>query len=111
MACLRLELIDVGRYQLQYPLTRSDDELYMFGSGPFEASYLDLSLDESDEQTFTFKRPFSGIPKIIAGFASLTPSVGNVNVYVESVTKTGGVVKTSAPITGKIILHAIYNVS
>jgi hypothetical protein len=109
MACLKFELKDISRYQLQYPLTRSDSNLYMFTDSPLEAAHLTVDLIDSDSESFTFKRAFSGIPGAIVGFLSLTPDVGNVNVYLESLTATGGVVKTSAPVTARVVIHALYN--
>lgn len=109
MACLKFELKDISRYQLQYPLTRSDQNLYMFSNAPLEASHLTVDLVESDTGSFTFKKPFSGTPGVIVGFLSLSPDIGNVNVYAESITPIGGMVRTSAPVTARVVIHALYN--
>ena len=109
MACLKFELKDISRYQLQYPLTRSNDNLYMFSNSPLEAAHLTVDLVESDSVSFSFKQPFSGVPGAIVGFLSLASDVGNVNVYVESITPSGGTVRTSAPVTARVSVHALYN--
>lgn len=111
MACFKLQYKDTSRYQLQYPLTRGDDNLYVVADTPLEASYQFLKLQDTDAASFTFDRPFTGIPHVVAGFVALSPLIGNpsVNVYVESVTATGGVVRTSAPvIIAAVAVHAIY---
>jgi hypothetical protein len=109
MACFKFELRDISRYQLQYPLTRSDKNLYMFSNSPLEAAHLTVDLVDSDSKTFSFKKAFSGIPGAIVGFLSLIPDVGNVNVYIESLTPSGGVVRTSAPVTARVVIHALFN--
>jgi hypothetical protein len=109
MSCFRFVLKDISRYQHQYPLVRSDDNLYLFGSGPFEAGYVDVPLEMASQASFVFRRPFSGVPNVVAGFRVLNGGAPNINVYVESVTETGGVVRTSAPVTGVVVVHAIYD--
>ena len=109
MACLKFELKDISRYQLQYPLTRSSENICMFSNSPLEAAHLTVDLIDSDQAQFKFKRPFTGIPGVIVGFLSLSPDIGNVNVYVESLTTEGGIIKTSAPITARVAVHALYN--
>lgn len=109
MSCFRFVLKDISRYQHQYPLVRSDDNLYLFGSGPFEAGYVSVPLESASQASFVFRRPFSGVPNVVAGLRVLDGSDPNVNVYVESVTASGGVVRASAPVTGVIIVHAIYD--
>ena len=111
MACLKFVLKDISRYQLQYPLTRSDDNQYLFASEPLEAAYTSVELVDADSATYTFDKSFSGTPNVVVGFVSLTPGSPNVNLYAETVTATGGIIRTSAPITGKVAVHAIYNPS
>lgn len=108
MACLKFVLKDISRYQLQYPLTRSDDNQYLFASEPLEAAYTSVELVDADSATYTFDKSFSGTPNVVVGFVSLTPGSPNVNLYAETVTATGGIIRTSAPITGKVAIHAVY---
>ena len=111
MACLKFVVKDISRYQLQYPLTRSEDNRYLFANTPLEAAHTSVDLANASSASFTFRRPFSGTPYVVVGFVSLSPGSPNVNLYTESVTATGGVVRTSAPVTGKVAIHAIYNPS
>lgn len=108
MACLKFVLKDISRYQLQYPLTRSDDNQYLFASAPLEAAYTSIELVDADSATYTFSRPFSGTPNVVVGFVSVSPGSPNVNLYAETATETGGIIRTSAPITGKVAIHAVY---
>lgn len=111
MACLKFVQKDISRYQLEYPLTRSDNNRALFASEPLEIGYTRVSLEDSDSSSFTFSRPFSGTPNVVAGFVSLDPGAPNVNLYVESVTDSGGVLRTSAPVNGQVAVHAVYNPS
>lgn len=113
MACFKLDLKDMSRYQIQYPLTRadkvSDDNTYLISDEPLEASHLSVDFINTDTAQFQFKRPFSGTPTVIAGFFSNNVSIGNASVYVESISPAGGTIRTSAPVTARVIVHAIYN--
>lgn len=108
MACLKFVLKDISRYQLQYPLTRSDDNQYLFANAPLEAAHTSVELVDADSATYTFNRPFSGTPNVVVGFVSVSPDSPNVNLYAETATETGGTIRTSAPITGKVAIHAVY---
>lgn len=108
MSCFSLKSIDLNRLQKFYPLSNPQASSLLVSNTPFEMSYMMISLEGSDTATFTFKKSFSGIPNVVANFVSLNTIVGNVHVYVESVNKSGGTIKTSAPITGKVSLQAIY---
>lgn len=108
MSCFSFKSIDLNRLQKFYPLSDPKASGLLVSNTPFEMSYMMISLEGSDTATFTFKKSFSGIPNVVAGFVSLDTNIGNVNVYVESVNKSGGVIRTSVPTTGKISLQAIY---
>jgi hypothetical protein len=69
--------------------------------------YLMVDVTQSDTIPFTFNRAFSAAPSVVANFVSLNTLVGGVNVFVESVSSTGGVIKTSAPISGRVSIQAI----
>ena len=107
MSCYKFSAIDTNRWQIQYPLVRSKKGNMLVSDSPVEIMYKVLDISESDSLTLVFDSPFVSIPKVIAGFVSLTASVGNVNVYVETVSKTGCTIRTSSAVTGKIAVHAI----
>lgn len=113
MAHISLQLKDVSRYQIEYPLSNPDSKslLSILSNSPLEASYTTVVIQDSDQAEFTFDKSFTNTPSVIAGLISLSESspAPSVNVYVESVTKSGGVVRTSAPVTSaSIAVHAIY---
>lgn len=108
MACLKFVLKDISRYQLQYPLTRSDDNLFLFSNEPLEAAVTSVEMNNASSATYTFSRPFSGTPNVVVGFISLSSGSPSVNLYAETATETGGVIRTSAPVTGKVAIHAVY---
>lgn len=106
--CLKLEPLDLNRYQIQYPLTKPDKRYRLTGNKPFEMGYILVDLVESDTANFSFSEPFSGIPNVMAGLLTADNAIGNVNVYTLSVSPSGGVLKTSAPITAKVAVQAVY---
>lgn len=106
--CLKLVPLDLNRYQIQYPLKRSNKKTRLIGDKPLEMNYLLIDLVDSDTATFSFSEKFSNTPNAIAGLVTPSGSIGNVNVYISDLTSTGGTVKTSAPVTAKVIIQAIY---
>lgn len=112
MSCFKLELKDLSRYQLQYPLSDPDSRTFIaLSDTPLEASYQLVAIQDSDQATFTFKRPFTETPQVVAGLVKLSSLVPipSVNVYVESVTKEGGIIRTSAPVlVAGVAVHAMY---
>jgi len=106
--CLKLRPIDLNRYQIQYSLTRPDKRYRLTGNKPFEMGYILVNLVESDTANFSFTEPFSGVPNVMAGLLTVDNAVGNVNVYTLSISPTGGVLKTSAPITATVVVQAVY---
>lgn len=108
MSCFRFKTIDLNRVQKYYPISDPSATQLLFSNTPFEMGYLMIDVADSDIVNFTFTKPFSAPPSIVANFVSLNTVSGNVHVFVESVTATGGVIRTSAPATGRISLQAIY---
>ena len=60
-----------------------------------------LTLSSTDTGTITFSR--STVPKVVA------MAIGDVNVYVESVSTSTSVIRTSAIFSGDIHYHVINN--
>ena len=109
MSFLKLELKETSRYQLQYPLSKVGSDLFITADSVLEASQQTIDISGTDQVSFTFEKRFSGIPQVIAGLVANNNQVPVVNVYVESVTETGGVIRTSAPVdTAFVAVHAIY---
>lgn len=74
----------------------------------FEIENIIVEVLESDTVTVTFKEPFTEKPNVVANFVTISGD-SNVNVYVDSVTKTQAVIKTSSVITGQIHVQAMYS--
>lgn len=110
MSFFKLQIKDMSRYIIQYPTSNPGPKLFeVFSAKPLEASVQTVDILGTDQVTFSFERSFTSVPVAIAGFVSLNSSVAGVNVYVESVTRTGGTVRTSAPVdSAKIAIHAVY---
>lgn len=117
MSCFNLKKIDLSRYQIEYPTSGDSTGEYTILSEAgnplktLEVSYKLLVLQNTDQASFTFDKKFSDIPTVVAGFVNLTNLVSNpgVNVYVESVTELGGVVRTSGPVElAAVSIQAVY---
>ena len=106
--CLKLDLLDLNRYQIQYSLRRSDKKSRLVGNKPMQIDYLTVQLTNSDTVDFSFTKTFPAVPNAIAGLLTNSESVGNNNVYISSLSSTGGTVKSSSPITAKVIVQAVY---
>lgn len=108
MACNRVRLGDLGKLRKKYPLVRNLPRVVLVSNTEPEIEniiYDVISL--SDTIVINFSNQFSGIPSVIASFISPN-SYGNVNVYVTNISISSVTVCTSAPVTGKIIVQAIY---
>lgn len=105
--CLKFKLLDQNRYQVQYPLKVGKYKNSLVGNKPMEMGYLFVDINNTDTVNFSFSEAFSSVPNVIVGLMVDNNNIGNVNVYTESVTKTGGTIKTSAPITAKVIVQAV----
>jgi len=108
MSCLRVKLRDLGRYQKKYSLVRNEPVFKLISDRSIEMETLIVDIVDSDQVSVSFTIPFSEIPAVVANIMTQSSNVGSVNVYAYSVNKTGAVIKTSAPITGKISIQAIY---
>lgn len=109
MAFLKLELKETSRYQLQYPLSRGNEDLFITADSVLEASQQLVELAGTDQVSFTFEKAFSGMPQVVVGLVAKNGLAPIVNVYVESLTESGGVIRTSAPVDEALVaVHAIY---
>jgi hypothetical protein len=62
-----------------------------------------LTFSSTDTGTITFSESYATVPKVVAMAA------GDVNVYVESVSTSTSVIRTSAIFSGDIHYHVINN--
>lgn len=108
MGCTRVRLRRLGRKK--YPVVRNPTARYEYISNTgLEVDSLIVEVLESDTVTVPFDKPFSTIPSVVANVVSsvggpLNPIVG---IYVASATATQAVIRTTAPITGQIHVHAM----
>ena len=108
MSRLRMKLRDESRIQKKYPLVKHVPVMRLVSDNIVEIENLLLDINEETEVIGTFTVPFSGIPAIAATLLTENSNVGSVNVYAYDITTTTVTIKTSAPITGKISVQAIY---
>ena len=104
MACTRIRLRQLGRKK--YPLVRNVPRYELVSNTGFEIESLIVDVVDSDSVTVLFDTPFSSLPSVIANLVTVQ-QLGNVNVYVESIALDRTVIRMSAPITGKIHVHAM----
>ena len=105
MGCTRVRLRQLGRKK--YPIIRNLPKYEYISNSNFEIESLIVEILDSDTKNITFETPFSSVPSVVANF--ITPSeAANVNVYVESTSPLGATIRTSAPVTGLLHVHAMY---
>jgi len=108
MARVRFKLRDVSRNQKKYPIVNSPPVYKLVSDNLVEIENQIVDITDTDQVTVTFSKAFTGSPAISAILITDSAAVGNVNVYVGSVTTTSAIIKTSAVITGKISVQAVY---
>lgn len=106
MGCAKISL-GTARLKKKYPLVRNIPKNAYVTDTNAEVENLLLEISNVDVINVTFNTPFSGIPNVVASFISTSP-VGAVNVFVETASKIGATIRTSAPVTGFISVQAMY---
>ena len=99
---------DANRFQKKYPIKRIDPRIVVALSKNIEMETAKIELNNEDVAYVNFKSPFSGIPATIVCLHTTDPGTAHVNIYVESITSTQAVIKTSAPVYGLAVMQAIY---
>ncbi len=103
---------DLQRYRKVYPFYRRPPEYVYVASSPLGDDVIlevgSITCASSDTGTYNFTEAFTSAPTI-SGIAvdTTVPGDSNVNVYVQSISTTQVVFRTSAPFTGKISFQAI----
>ena len=106
MSCTRVNLRSLGRKK--YPLVRQNTPRLVYVSGTdFEIESLIVDFLEESQVSIAFETPFTQAPSVVASLITQDP-VGGPNIFVESVTPIGAVIRSSTPITGKIHVHAMW---
>jgi hypothetical protein len=106
MSCTRINLRSLGRKK--YPLVRQNTpRLVYLSKTDFEIESIIVDILESDSVTVTFDKPFTATPSVVAAVITQDP-VGGANAFVETVTPNFAVIRTSAPTTAKIHVHAMW---
>ena len=67
----------------------------------FSVEIKEITFTETDSVTYTFTMPYNYVPIVTAS------STQNVNVFVDSVTKTQAIIKTSQKGTYTVHVHVI----
>lgn len=106
MSCNRTHIARLGRKK--YGLVNNlQQNIQYVTNNNIEIESIIVEMLESSEKTVVFDTPFSGKPSVVANFVTVSGEP-NVNVYVDAITKSQAVIRTSAPITGQIHVHAIF---
>lgn len=106
MGCTRINLRSLGRKK--YPLVRQNTPRLAYITGTvLELESVIVDIQDANRVVVTFETPFTATPSVVASIITQAP-VGGANVYVESVSTTGAVIRTSALTTGKIHVHAMW---
>lgn len=107
---------DLNRYRKVYPYLRQPPKYAYFASSPLGDNVIlevgSITCAATDTGTYSFTESFTSAPTI-SGIAVDTTIAGdaNVNVFVQSISTSQVVFRTSAPFTGKISFQAIQTIS
>lgn len=106
MGCARINLRSLGRKT--YPLVRQNTPRLVYMSGTdFEIETLIVEIIDDNRLEVVFEKPFTQTPSVVASLITPSPS-GGPNIYVETATPNGAVIRSSANVTGKIHVHALW---
>jgi hypothetical protein len=103
---------DLQRFRKVYPFNRRPPKYVYVATSPLGDDVIlevgSIICTSTDTGSYFFTEPFTSAPSV-SGITVDTsvPGDANVNVYVESVSTSQIVFKTSAPFTGKISFQAI----
>lgn len=103
---------DLQRFRKVYPFYRRPPRYVYTASSPLGDDVVlevgSITCTETDLVSYNFTQPFTSAPSIsgVSVDTSISGSA-NVNVYVQSISTTQVVFRTSAPFTGKISFQAI----
>ena len=107
---------DLGRYRKVYPYLRQPPKYAYFATSPLGDNVIlevgSITCTATDTGTYNFTESFTSAPTI-SGIAvdSTIPGDANVNVFVQSISTSQVVFRTSAPFTGKFSFQAIQTLS
>ena len=104
--------IDLQRYRKVYPFHRRPPRYAYVASSPLGDDVVlevgSITCTATDTGTYLFTESFTSAPSVSGITVDTTVSGdANVNIYVESISTTQVVFRTSAPFTGKISSQAI----
>lgn len=106
MSCNRTRVRDLGRKK--YPVSVRTLPRYEYISNKnVEIESIIVEVIDNDTKIIVFEKPFSSVPSVVANFIS-SGDQPNINIFVESTSKTATTVRMSAPVTGKVHIHAMY---
>jgi hypothetical protein len=99
---------DRNRYRKVYPYIRKAPSYVLCSDKEAEIEIGSVSFTNSSVGSFTFKSSFKTVPVITAiSYDSDNNGTADINVYIDSITTSAVIFKTSAVFTGKVQFHAI----
>jgi len=108
MAQLTMRLVDDARYSKNYPIVGQIKKPRYLANKELIMENILVNIIQAHEVTVSFEKPFPAAPAIAADFYTDSQPAGSVNVYITNVTTTSVTIETSADVTGKISIQAVY---
>ena len=109
MPSLTFKKQDFSRFVKTYPFVRREKRLRFVGTKDSVIESGKVTFSNVDEGVYTFTSAFPSAPFVTAASVDTTgKGAASVNVFVDSVTTTQARVKSSAPFTGEVHIHAVY---
>ena len=108
MGFTKLKLRDLNRYRKIYPYLRKEPSFSYTSDKELQIEAGKISFANQSQGTHTFSQPFSSAPTITAiSVDSSSNNSADVNVFVNTVSKTQVILETSENFTGEVHFQAI----
>tara|TARA_R100001163_G_C4995718_1_gene146684 strand:- start:306 stop:644 length:339 start_codon:yes stop_codon:yes gene_type:complete len=108
MGFTKLKLRDLNRYRKIYPYLRKEPSLSYLSDKPLQIEAGKITFTNQSQGTHVFLQPFDSAPTITAiSVDSKSNDTADVNVFVNTVSKTQVILETSEKFTGEIHFQAI----
>ena len=108
MAQLTMRLVDDARYSKNYPIVGQTIKPRYLANKELIMENILVNIVQAHKVTVAFEKPFPAVPAIAADFYTDSQPTGSVNVYIINVTPKEVTIETSADVTGKISIQAVY---
>tara|TARA_B100000214_G_C23460130_1_gene397980 strand:+ start:147 stop:488 length:342 start_codon:yes stop_codon:yes gene_type:complete len=108
MGSTKLKLRDLNRYRKIYPYLRKEPSLSYTSDKELQIESGKVTFTNQSSKTYTFTQVFSSAPTVTAiSVDSHSNNQADVNVFVNSISKTQVTLETSANFSGEVHFQAI----